>query len=811
VNIHPVNAADTQAMLATARQCLQRGELLPESSVEALLQRIEGLQRDNDRLRHFLEVDGDWHWEVDAALNVSVPDERFAEMRGVRPESLVGQAGGAAMGLLKNSWDFWKDCAIRERHEPFHNTEFATVNAADEPLHISVSGVPTADEQGRFSGYLCVGRNITAEKDARLKVDVINRGFREVVQAMNDGFALFDADDRLVAFNEAYRQLNTHSADLLDSQPTFDEISGRARELGQVSAAAHGTSQWFTDRKAAHRQGSFSDEIHLGDGRTMWVREHLTSEGGVVSTWTDVTALREADDARTILDHRNQMIIQAIHGLDEAFALWDEGDGLVFRNEKSREGAVGANHQPGTLFETSLRAIAAGGGVVESRGREEAWIAEWLEHFRNPARPIEEERSGRILQIRMYKFGGGTASVARDITEQRQAERHARRTQRHETVSRLVAGVAHDFNNLLAIILGHAQLGLTIQADGDAVLRRFEEIRDAGERGAKVVQQLMTFVRGDEAAATSVAVGEVIRETVGLLRSTLPSTVELSVGVPGEFAIRFDPAQLQQVLLNLCLNSRDAICGKGTIRVSVTDLPWRGQCSSCGAVLDGLYVEVAVLDNGAGMSEEILARAFDPFFTTKDVGQGSGMGLSMVHGLIHQHDGHLHVSSHPGVGTTFRLLFPAQAAEHEPPDEVVADAGLIASVADVTRGHIVLVDDEPYIVGVLGELFRWRGYRVTTFTDSLTALVMLLDESIRVDLLITDLTMPGMSGLELAEKAVGHGGNFPVILCSGSDIAVDTPTQQRLRIVAALAKPLDAGALVQLADELLTSPPEEAL
>jgi hypothetical protein len=185
-----------------------------------------------------------------------------------------------------------------------------------------------------------------------------------------------------------------HLADRLDSQPTFDEISDRSRELGYVSTEVHGTSQWFTDRKVAHRQGSFSDDIDLGDGRTMWVREHLTSEGGVVSTWADVTVLNEARDEPTKLDHRNQMPIQSIDSLDEAFALWAEGDRLAFRNEKSRHGTVDACYQPGTPFETSLRAIAAGGDVIDAWGREEAWIPQWLNTIVIPASPLRRSVMG---------------------------------------------------------------------------------------------------------------------------------------------------------------------------------------------------------------------------------------------------------------------------------------------------------------------------------------------------------------------------------------------------------------------------------
>jgi signal transduction histidine kinase len=247
------------------------------------------------------------------------------------------------------------------------------------------------------------------------------------------------------------------------------------------------------------------------------------------------------------------------------------------------------------------------------------------EHYRNPGQPIEEERNGRVMQVRMQKLGQSWASVARDVTEQRQAERHARQAQRHQTVSQLVAGVAHDFNNLLATIFGQTQLGLKMSTHGDATRVRFEEIERASERGVTVVRQLVTFVRGDE-AAVAMAVSPVVEETVGVPRLTLPGTVELSVDTARDVVIRFAPRQLQQVLLNLCLNSRDTMRGKDKIRLRVRSLHWRGQCRSCGAVLGGPYGEVSVVDDGPGMTEATLAHAFDPFFTTQELGEDSGMG-----------------------------------------------------------------------------------------------------------------------------------------------------------------------------------------
>jgi len=393
--------------------------------------------------------------------------------------------------------------------------------------------------------------------------------------------------------------------------------------------------------------------------------------------------------------------------------------------------------------------------------------------------------------------------IAHDITERIQIQKQLRQAQKMEAIGQLTGGIAHDFNNILGSILGYTGLAQQkFAADGEGKLAGYlSEVYRAGERARDLIAQLLAFSRGGSATPQVMMLAPLVKECVKMMRVTMPSSISLTTDVQDDTAaVLMDAVQLQQLIMNLCINARDAIeGGRGyiTIRLrSAHDI--QANCSSCHCPLGGDFVELVAEDNGQGISSALVGRIFDPFFTTKAIGKGTGMGLSMVHGIVHGHGGHILVDSQPGKGTVFRLLFPVHRE----------DAGVTVIPDPVQEpvsgsGRIMVVDDDPALTHYLEELLQERGYRVTALTDSREALQRFEQDPHAIDLLLTDQTMPGLAGIRLAQAVLARRPDLPVILCTGYSDKVDAGKARAMNIRGYFTKPVDPVRLTRLMHSLL--------
>ncbi len=378
-----------------------------------------------------------------------------------------------------------------------------------------------------------------------------------------------------------------------------------------------------------------------------------------------------------------------------------------------------------------------------------------------------------------------------------------RQAQKIEAIGQLTGGIAHDFNNILASILGYAALARdSLGKDQEKQRGYLQEVIQAGERARDLVRQMLDFSRSSQGNPVLLSVSDLVDESVKMLRALLPSSIRIVPPGGGQALppVRADAAQLQQVLVNLCVNARDALQGEGTLTLDVRSLKTAGvRCASCHRQIRGDFVVLAVKDNGCGMNADQQARIFDPFFTTKEVGKGTGMGLSAVHGIVHSHGGHILLESAPGQGSEFRILLPAQGGE-------LPDAGEDREEATNTAAfpaRILVVDDEAAIGRFLKELLEAQGYEVEVSEDPRQALARFEADPGDLDLVITDQTMPGMSGLRLAACMRARRPDLPVILCSGFSDLVDENSAREAGIAAFLSKPIDMNSLLAKISELL--------
>jgi PAS domain S-box-containing protein len=421
------------------------------------------------------------------------------------------------------------------------------------------------------------------------------------------------------------------------------------------------------------------------------------------------------------------------------------------------------------------RTIAADGRVV--------WI-------RDEVTVITQQ--GKPVLMRGYFF---------DITEDKQTEEALRRAQKMDAIGQLAGGIAHDFNNILAIIIGNlALLERQITAD-EKVQKRIDSIKHSTERAVTLTRQLLGFSRREAVSVKATDVNKVIDNMQNLITQSLTPQVEVEYHCEKNlWQTEIDPGDFEDALLNLVLNARDAMAGRGNLTIETHNSTLDDNyCLLNPGVKAGEYVQLTVSDNGVGISKEQQAHIFEPFYTTKEQGKGTGLGLSMVFGFVERSQGHIKVYSEPGTGTTFRLYLPRSKANKQV--EETKHAGREALHGGMET--ILIVDDEPALLELVEEMLQQLGYKVLTASNGKQALQKLADDP-DIDLLFTDVVMPGgINGYELAEQAVASYPDIKVLLTSGYTEMAGTRNGQERFNAHLISKPYTRAELTNRIRERL--------
>lgn len=408
-----------------------------------------------------------------------------------------------------------------------------------------------------------------------------------------------------------------------------------------------------------------------------------------------------------------------------------------------------------------------------------------------------------------HGFVAGVSGVAWDVTQRVRAEDSAKtletqllQAQKLETIGTLAGGIAHDFNNILSPIIGYTEMAVDQLPPDHPVRADLEQVMSAAHRAKELVRQILVFARGGSEERKPLQLHLVVHEALRLIRSTMPSTIEISQRVASRAdTVVADAAQMHQVIMNLCTNAAHAMRDTGgVLRVELGAESVAESIATRAAGLNpGAYVVLTVRDQGVGMDSPTMARVFEPFFTTRRSGEGTGLGLSVVHGIVHSHGGVVTVESALGKGSTFRVYLPSA-----PPGAVEA-AGDGRSESAGHGEHVLVVDDEPDVAQLLERMLVARGYKVTTFTSSEEALAAFRSEPNEFRAVITDQTMPRLTGIELARRLKALRPAVPVILTTGyGETIASTPVGAGVDAVA--GKPLDAASLAQTLHRMLARP-----
>jgi PAS domain S-box-containing protein len=427
-------------------------------------------------------------------------------------------------------------------------------------------------------------------------------------------------------------------------------------------------------------------------------------------------------------------------------------------------------------------------------------LVETFDNYGSNAGIITHEKSGKIFQVSSSPIPDESGAInhlvhiARDITDQKKMEEAFLQSQKLDAIGTLAGGIAHDFNNILSVILGYSELVQRSLPPETAEQEDINQIITAGHRASALIQQILDFSRKTEQCLRPVHPHLLVQEALKMLRATLPTTIEIQTDIDSACGtVMADPTKIHQVVMNLCTNAFHAIKDeKGTLRIALNCQERTEADYKKDGMVPGPYVVLSISDTGQGMDQETAAHIFEPYFTTKERGRGTGLGLAVVHGIIEGYNGFIQVESRKGQGCTFRVFIPALKEEVLIPENSQQQESL-----QTGSERILIVDDESLLVHISSRLLEDYGYTVTGVTNSREALEKVRADPQQFDLIITDQTMPGLSGCELAKAVLEIAPLMPIILCTGHSEITSANDALALGIKKYLSKPVHGDELAR--------------
>ena len=660
---------------------------------------------------------------------------------------------------------------------PF-DLELVVCTFVGNELEVRAVGEPEYDDSGRIVRVIGALQDISRQSAQARETKELADRLERTLESISDAFFSLDSEWRLTYVNvRAEALLRRPRAEMLGKvvwdafkpalQTAFFSTYQRAVETGRAQVVTeyyHPLDTWF-EAKAYPFSGGLS--VYFRD-----VTEQLRTQRQLVER---DRLLDASQDAIFVRDSAGRI------------SYWNDGAARIYG--WTREEAIGERESDLIRFDEPEYDNAE--LILESTG---TFTGELHHSSRTGERRVvlagwTAVRSDDDADVSVM-------SINTDITDARRVEEQFLRAQRLESIGTLASGIAHDMNNVLAPIM----LAVDLLRDGisnpdDAAI--LDSVQSSAVRGSKLIQQMLLFARGAEGERIALSVGDLLDSTAGIVRDTFSKSIEVrttSQDGARDLTVVAEPTQLQQVLLNLCMNARDALVDGGTITLGaeIIEIDEQYAALTPGAV-QGVYIALRVEDDGSGMSAAVLDRCFEPFYTTKGQGQGTGLGLSTALAIAKSHGGFMRAYSEPGRGTTFRLYLPLalrSATESEPPP-----------MAEIIRGQgelILLVDDDSAVLEVTTQTLRAYGYRVVTAVDGADAVAVYAQRRFEIDLVLTDMMMPVMDGPAAVHVLRRIRPDVPIVATSGLDASSRTSKMKELGVTHFLAKPYSAQNLLHV-------------
>ena len=607
---------------------------------------------------------------------------------------------------------------------------------------------------------------------------------RQITENVDDLILMLDLMGRTVYCNPAYTATVGQLAG-----GTQREFFGDVHPSDQpmVREAFQQTIRTGATLRAEYRLVRPDRSLRFVEAQNSVMRDSAGLTTQVLVVARDVTERRAADER---IRHQSDLLNRA----QDAIVVRDMNNRITYWNESAARIYDWTAEQAEGRAATEL--WQEDSAQVEVARHATLFYGEWMGEMR------QRSRSGidLIMQSRWSlvqgKDGGaaGFLVINTDIAEKKRLEAQFLRVQRTESIGLLAGGIAHDINNTLVPIMASADMLETLTSEPDAK-QYVNAIRSSAQHGAALVRQLLAFARGAVGQHSEINPQTLLQEFVGFVSQTFPRNIELSLNtVVDPWSVRGDATQLKQVLINLCLNARDAMSQGGRITIRLENQTLEANATTVLRELKpGPYVVLFITDTGSGMEPAVLNKIFDPFFTTKEMGKGTGLGLAAVHGILKGHSGTIAVDSAPGAGTTFRIYLPAVPRTYQPQ---VRDPAAKLKLAG-SGESILLVDDEPGVLNILTALLTTSGYHVLKATSGCGALSVYSEHSNQISLVLTDVTMADGDGFTLITELRNQNVKIPLMMMSGLAGGGQYEERAKLLGVRLLSKPITRAALIE--------------
>jgi len=626
---------------------------------------------------------------------------------------------------------------------------------------IRMSSALVRDSDGIVVAAVAIVVDMTDQRKAERAVRTTDERYRFVARATNDVIWDWEIKTNALVWNDSVEHVFGHkqSAIFPEIQWWYDHIHPEDRDRivsGIQGVMQSGGTSWSDQYRYRRGDGSYANVLHRG----YIARDEAGAAVRVIGAMTDVT---ERSRSEAAIGFQAQLL----NAVQQAVVATDPEGIVIFWNTFaeslygwSAEEAVGRSIQE----LTPSPFLREHGGEIGQRGAAgESWTGEYLVQGKLgkafPAllttAPVRDEL-GTIT---------GYVRVSIDLTERRNLEEQFRQSQKMDAVGRLAGGIAHDFNNLLTVIRLNTEIIMEGFDPTDPRSEDVKQIRSAAERASSLTRQLLAFSRKQILQPRVLDMNSVVASVEPMLRRLIGEDITIASSAAARGYVVADPGQLEQILVNLVVNARDAMPQGGTINIETQNVDLDETYTSEHApVIPGRYVMLSVGDNGVGMSRDTREHAFDPFFTTKEAGKGTGLGLATVYGIVKQSGGYVWIYSEPGLGTTLKLYFPevSAAAAFQPAEYKVV-------LKETVRGSetILLVEDEEAVRGLTSRILQKQGYRVITAQHGREAMDIATKEEGHIDLVLTDIVMPGMNGRGLVERLAGIRPRIKSLYMSG--------------------------------------------
>jgi PAS domain S-box-containing protein len=715
--------------------------------------------REAVRLRNLLASSPDGIWRIDGDGITLEVNERMAAMIGYAAAELVGKP--FAPYITEASLPLANAAFEKSRRGEPDSFEMSLRRRDGTAAWTLCSTHPELDADGRFVGGFGILRDITARHRAEAELLQAMSLLEATIQSTADGLLVVDVSGRIVKFNDRFATMWRIPAEIMENGHDDQALAFAISQLEAPDPFLSRVRELYATPDAES-----VDTLRFKDGR-VFERYSIPQrmDGAIVGrVWSfrDVTERNRAEQEQRLALERESAIARNLDAALFTFVLGPNGS--VARYEYFSHGAEGLYGVPRAVLEHDVA----------------FWLrrvhSEDVENVVRPAMARLERLLPAVIEVRYQSSKGihrwhrsqlfpraeangeiHVDGIEADVTERVKLEEQLRHAQKMEAIGQLAGGVAHDFNNILTAVIGYSDLLLKRMAAGDPNRRAVEEIRRGGDRAAGLTRQLLAFGRRATTQPRLLDIDKAIRDLEPMLRRLVAEDVAIELDLRAASTVRIDPTQLEQVIVNLAVNARDALPAGGVVRIETDSVHRDAEAVGVAAPRS---VRLRFSDTGTGISAEVLEHIFEPFFTTKDPGRGTGLGLAMVYGIVRQHHGSIDVRSELGRGTEFTLYLPESEGE---------DPALPSSTSRSVGGRerVLLVEDDPVLLVLGREILAELGYDAVTAGSGTEALEILAQSPSPFDLLVTDVVMPEMGGPQLAREAAARYPGLRVLFVSG--------------------------------------------